>query len=55
MLAGADTLLDDDVLDRIDEIAPPGEDIGVLDVGYRPPAIQQTRLRRRSREDRAAA
>ena len=42
LLAGVDVALSDDVLDRIDEIVPPGTDIGTLDQAYVPPAIQQT-------------
>jgi aryl-alcohol dehydrogenase-like predicted oxidoreductase len=47
LLAGADTVLDDDVLDRIDEIVPPGTDVGPIDVAYVPPALVQPELRRR--------
>src|SRR5271154_5671297 len=47
LLAGAGILLPDDVLDRIDEIVPPGTDIGRLDMAYNPPAIQKATLRRR--------
>ena len=43
------------VLDRIDEIVPPGTDIGILDQAYVPPAIQQTELRRRPLSERSAA
>ena len=46
LLAGADVTLDDEVLDRIDEIVPPGTDIGPLDVSYAPPAIEHTAMRR---------
>ena len=42
LLAGVDVVLSDDVLDRIDEIVPPGTDIGTLDQAYVPPAIQKT-------------
>lgn len=38
LLAGIDVVLGDDVLDRIDEIVPPGTDVGALDQDYRPPA-----------------
>ncbi|MEV0381257.1 aldo/keto reductase [Nonomuraea sp. NPDC050643] len=55
LLAGAGTVLGDDVLDRIDEIAPPGSDIGPLDVSYDPPAITRAALRRRPADERAAA
>ena len=46
LLAGVDIALSDDVLDWIDEIVPPGTDIGTLDQGYVPLAIEQTELRR---------
>ena len=55
LLAGMDTVLPDDVLDRIDEIVPPGTDIGPLDQAYVPPAIQKTELRRRPLSERSAA
>jgi aryl-alcohol dehydrogenase-like predicted oxidoreductase len=47
LLAGRDVVLTDDILDRIDEIAPPGTDIGTLDQARVPPAIKKTELRRR--------
>jgi len=47
LLAGVDVTLDDEVLDRIDEIAPPGTDAGPNDVAYTPPAISSVSLRRR--------
>jgi len=49
LLAGIDVTLTDDVLDRIDEIVPPGTDIGTLDQAHVPPAIQLPSLRRRAR------
>ena len=55
LLAGVDVVLSDDVLDRIDEIVPPGTDIGTLDQAYVPPAIQKTELRRRPLNERSAA
>ncbi|MET7684253.1 aldo/keto reductase [Streptomyces sp. NPDC005423] len=55
LLDAAETRLDDDVLDCIDRIAPPGTDIGVMDVGHRPPAIENAALRRRPAADRSAA
>jgi aryl-alcohol dehydrogenase (NADP+) len=55
LLAGAETTLTDEILDQIDAIVPPGTDIGTLDMAYRPPAIQQARLRRRLPDDRSAA
>jgi aryl-alcohol dehydrogenase-like predicted oxidoreductase len=53
-LAGAKTTLTDEILDRIDEIVPPGTDIGTLDMAYNPPAIGLPRLRRRPADDRSA-
>jgi aryl-alcohol dehydrogenase (NADP+) len=55
LLAGVDVVLSDDVLDRIDEIVPPGTDIGTLDQAYVPPAIQKPQLRRRPLAERSAA
>ncbi len=55
LLAGVDVVLTDDVLDRIDEIVPPGTDIGTLDQAYVPPALQETGLRRRPLQERSAA
>ncbi|MCR6482297.1 aldo/keto reductase [Amycolatopsis sp. OK19-0408] len=47
LLAGVDVTLSDDILDRIDEIVPPGTDVGVLDQAYQPPAMTDPALRRR--------
>jgi aryl-alcohol dehydrogenase (NADP+) len=55
LLAGVDVVLSGDVLDRIDEIVPPGTDIGTLDQAYVPSAIQQAALRRRPLSERSAA
>ncbi|MFI7642469.1 aldo/keto reductase [Nonomuraea sp. NPDC049400] len=55
LLAGVDVTLTDEILDRIDEIVPPGTDIGTLDMAYNPPAIEHARLRRRPLDERAAA
>jgi aryl-alcohol dehydrogenase (NADP+) len=55
LLAGVDVVLSDDVLDRIDEIVPPGTDIGTLDQAYVPPSLQKAELRRRPLSDRSAA
>jgi len=54
MLAGAEVILNDKVLDRIDEIVPPGTDLGALDASYNPPAITQVDLRRRPTAQRGA-
>jgi aryl-alcohol dehydrogenase-like predicted oxidoreductase len=55
LLAGADAALSDEILDRIDQIVPPGTDIGTLDMAYDPPAIQLAALRRRPLAERVAA
>jgi len=55
LLAGLDVVLTDDVLDRIDEIVPPGTDVGTLDQAYQPPALANPGLRRRLPAARAAA
>jgi len=54
LLAGADISLSDDILDRIDEIVPPGTDIGVSEVSYVPQSLSDATLRRRSTEVRRA-
>jgi aryl-alcohol dehydrogenase-like predicted oxidoreductase len=48
LLAGMDATLSDDILDRIDEIVPPGTDVGALDQAYVPPALLDLGLRRRT-------
>ncbi|MEU3980482.1 aldo/keto reductase [Streptomyces sp. NPDC026672] len=55
LLAGVDVVLDDDLLDRIDEIVPPGTDVGTLDQAFVPPALRHPGLRRRPVDERAAA
>jgi hypothetical protein len=55
LLAGPEVTLTDEILDRIDEIVPPGTDVGSLDQAYLPPAIERPSLRRRPLEERAAA
>src|SRR5690606_2223380 len=56
ILAGAEVVLNDELLDRIDEIVPPGVDIAPLEgAAYTPPAIARTNLRRRPITERAAA
>jgi len=55
LLAGVDVTLSDDLLDRIDEIVPPGTDVGALDQAYQPPALQRPDLRRRPLGERGAA
>jgi aryl-alcohol dehydrogenase-like predicted oxidoreductase len=55
LLAGLGVTLTDDILDRIDEIVPPGTDVGTLDQAYQPPALVNPGLRRRLLAARAAA
>lgn len=55
-LAGAAVVLNDELLDRIDEIVPPGVDVAPLEgAAYSPPSITQASLRRRPIAERAAA
>lgn len=54
LLAGANVVLSDDLLDQIDRIVPPGEDAAPLgDAAYTPPAISQIALRRRQISERS--
>jgi aryl-alcohol dehydrogenase-like predicted oxidoreductase len=48
-LPALDMRLSADVLDRIDEIVPPGVDLNATDVGWVPAAIAEPSLRRRPR------
>ncbi|HZC41210.1 MAG TPA: aldo/keto reductase [Streptosporangiaceae bacterium] len=54
LLAGTGVALDDDVLDRIDQLVPPGTTLNQADAGWQPPALAEPALRRRPRGDRAA-
>jgi len=53
LLAAVDVTLTDDILDQIDEIVPPGTDVGPLDQAYQPPALLSSSLRRRPAGERA--
>jgi len=46
-LGAADLRLDGDLLDRIDEIVPPGHNFSWTDAGYTPPMVAEPRNRRR--------
>ena len=46
-LAGVDVALSDDVLDRIDEIVPPGTNFSWADAGWAPPSVNHPKERRR--------
>ena len=48
-LGAVDVVLDDDLLDQIDEIVPPGTNFSFADAGYAPPSIAQPHRRRRAR------
>ncbi|GGQ27328.1 aldo/keto reductase [Streptomyces roseolilacinus] len=55
-LKGADLVLDDAVLDRVDEIVPPGTDLYHPDGAWRPPSLTHSARRRRyPLDDRPAA
>lgn len=54
LLAGIGTTLSDEILDRIDDIVPPGTDIGTLDQAYVPVALGCLSLRRRPTRERDA-
>jgi aryl-alcohol dehydrogenase-like predicted oxidoreductase len=53
LLAGSNVELDDKMLDRIDEIVPPGTDL--VDITWKPPALTEIAARRRPMADRAAS
>jgi aryl-alcohol dehydrogenase-like predicted oxidoreductase len=56
LLAGMDVTLSDDLLDRIDDIVPPGTNVGAPDQSaYLPPALQSAAARRRPVDDRGVA
>ena len=46
-LGAVDVALDSKLLDRIDEIVPPGTNFNRADAGYVPPALEDSALRRR--------
>ncbi|MDN5853974.1 MAG: aldo/keto reductase, partial [Actinomycetia bacterium] len=56
LLAGMDISLSDEILDQIDEIVPPGTDVGARDgAAYVPQPLSTPSLRRRPLDERAAA
>ncbi|MEU8082608.1 aldo/keto reductase [Micromonospora sp. NPDC049101] len=55
LLRGTGVALTDDILDRIDEIVPPGTDVTRLDQAYVPPPVLDPALRRRPAGARSAA
>jgi aryl-alcohol dehydrogenase-like predicted oxidoreductase len=54
-LGAADVELSDELLDRIDEIVPPGENVNPADTGYDNPALRPEALRRPGPSPRAEA
>jgi aryl-alcohol dehydrogenase-like predicted oxidoreductase len=55
LLAGATVTLDDDILDRIDQIVPPGVTLNPADAGWQPPVLADPAARRRPLSSRAAS
>jgi hypothetical protein len=55
LLHGVDLILDDEVLDRIDQIVQPGTNLNAEDDGWTPPALADTATRRRPADERGAA
>jgi hypothetical protein len=55
VLGGASLVLDDAILDRIDEIVPPGTNLYEPNRAWVPPALASVALRRRPMAERAAA
>jgi aryl-alcohol dehydrogenase-like predicted oxidoreductase len=55
LIAGFNVALTDKILDRIDEIVPPGTALGRLDQRYVPQALENPILRRRPVAERSAA
>jgi aryl-alcohol dehydrogenase-like predicted oxidoreductase len=54
-LGAADVELSDELLDRIDEIVPPGTNVNPADTGYDNPALRPEALRRPGSVERAEA
>jgi aryl-alcohol dehydrogenase-like predicted oxidoreductase len=54
LLGAADLALDDEVLNRIDAIVPPGVTINEADAGWQPPALTDVAQRRRPASERSA-
>ena len=55
LLAAGRVTLDDEVLDRIDQVVPPGTTLNPADAGWQPPALTDPTLRRRPPAARAIA
>jgi len=55
LLGGASVTLDDDVLDRIDQIVPPGVTLNPADAGWQPSVLADPAARRRPQATRSAS
>jgi aryl-alcohol dehydrogenase-like predicted oxidoreductase len=55
LLAAASVTLDDDILDRIDQIVPPGVTLNLADAGWQPAVLADQAGRRRPQATRAAS
>src|SRR3984957_1323998 len=55
LLAGASVTLDDDVLDRIDQVVPPGVNLNPADAGWHPSVLVDPAARRRPEATRSAS
>ncbi|MDQ0393751.1 aldo/keto reductase [Labrys monachus] len=55
LLAGAEVVLSDEILNQIDDVVAPGTDAGPMGAVYSPPAVTLTSLRRRPLAERRAA
>ncbi len=55
LLAGSNVALDDEILDRIDQIVPPGTNLNPADAGWQPPSLTDPAARRRPLAARAAS
>jgi len=54
LLAGSDIVLDDDIVDQIDCVVPPGTDSSPMGALYATPAVTDASLRRRPDRNGAA-
>jgi aryl-alcohol dehydrogenase-like predicted oxidoreductase len=54
LIAGCDVTLDDDTLDRLDEIIPPGVTMNPADAGWQSESLTLASRRRRPLDERAA-
>jgi hypothetical protein len=55
LLAAASVTLDDSMLDRIDQIVPPGVNLNLADAGWQPPVLTDPAARRRPQTTRGVA